>query len=199
MLGKRSPRDNDIPQVPIYRLTIAQLKKMVEIGILHGDDRVELWDGWLVSKYSQSVAHSYAAMVLQGRFHRMLGEEWWVRIRAAVICKQSLLEPDLAVIRDHPRYGKHWPHAKGFEFAIEISDAELSRDQNYKLPIYAAAGMPKLLIVNLIDRRVEVYSNPHGGKKPNYKQRVDYGPSESVSIEVGGDKVGIIRVSSLLP
>ena len=45
---------------------------------------------------------------------------------------------------------------------IEISDSTLARDQGFKKAIYAKAGIPVYWIVNLVDRRVEVYTDPGG-------------------------------------
>ena len=41
---------------------------------------------------------------------------------------------------------------------------------------------PVYWIVNLVDRRVEVYTQPRGGKNPAYRTRTDYGPNDAVPV-----------------
>jgi hypothetical protein len=54
--------------------------------------------------------------------------------------------------------------------------------------------------VNLIDRRVEVYTQPRGGKNPTYKQQTkNYGPDDAVPVVIGGKELGRIAVKELLP
>jgi hypothetical protein len=53
--------------------------------------------------------------------------------------------------------------------------------------------------VNLIDRRIQVYSDPTGpADDPTYGQRQDFGPSDEVSVVLEGREVGRISVRDLL-
>jgi len=45
-----------------------------------------------------------------------------------------------------------------------------------------------------VDRRVEVYTQPKGGKNPTYKTRTDYGPNDAVPVVIAGKQVGTIAV-----
>ena len=47
---------------------------------------------------------------------------------------------------------------------IEVADSSLGLDRTTKLGIYAAAGIPQYVIVNLPERVVEVYTVPMNGK-----------------------------------
>ena len=49
------------------------------------------------------------------------------------------------------------------------------------------------------ERRVEVYTQPRGGKNPTYRTRTEYTPEQSVPVVVGGKSLGSIKVSELLP
>jgi Uma2 family endonuclease len=44
---------------------------------------------------------------------------------------------------------------------IEISDSSLSYDQEFKLPLYAGAGISDYWIFNLVENHLEVYSEPY--------------------------------------
>jgi hypothetical protein len=80
-----------------------------------------------------------------------------------------------------------------------VSDSSLPEDQTTKLEMYAAAKVAVYWVVNLVDRRVEVYTQPKGGKNPAYRQRTDYGPDDEVPVVVGGKELGRIAVKELLP
>ena len=48
---------------------------------------------------------------------------------------------------------------------IEVADSSLRSDRTIKQSIYAAAGIAQLIIVNLIDSRIEVYEDPNVTEK----------------------------------
>jgi Uma2 family endonuclease len=62
--------------------------------------------------------------------------------------------------------------------------------------VYAAAGIPFYWIVNLVDRQLEVYSEPHSD---GYRTRQVLGPDEQVALVLDGSEVGRITVADLLP
>jgi Uma2 family endonuclease len=43
---------------------------------------------------------------------------------------------------------------------IEAAHSSLDRDREDKLPIYAAAGVPQYVIINLANDTIEVYTDP---------------------------------------
>jgi len=55
-------------------------------------------------------------------------------------------------------------------------------------------------LINLVDRRIEVYTHPTGPtEQPDYLQRQDMGPDDTISLEIAGHEVGRILVRDLLP
>jgi Uma2 family endonuclease len=77
-----------------------------------------------------------------------------------------------------------------------VSDTTLARDRGEKLVAYAKGGIPVYWIVNLVDRRVEVYTDPGPA---GYAARVDFLPGQDVPVVIGGVEVGRIAVSDILP
>ena len=74
------------------------------------------------------------------------------------------------------------------------------RDQRFKKAIYARAGIPVYWIVNLIDRRLEVYSDPSGAADTaDYRHREDYREADQAPVVIEGREVGRIPVRELLP
>ncbi len=79
---------------------------------------------------------------------------------------------------------------------VEVADSTLRDDQTLMKRIYARAGIPFYWIVNLPDRRLEVYSDPADA---DYRQRQDFGPEAEVPLMIEGREVGRISVRDVLP
>jgi hypothetical protein len=91
------------------------------------------------------------------------------------------------------------PTEKKAAIVVEVADTSLDEDRRLKLRQYATATIAVYWIVNRVDRRVEVYTQPKGGKNPTYKSRTDYGPDDAVPVVVAGKQVGTVAVKELLP
>ena len=64
---------------------------------------------------------------------------------------------------------------------IEVAEATLSKDRGLKAAVYAEAGIRIYWIVNLIERQVEVYSDPTGPTaEPGYRSHRVYGTNDAV-------------------
>ena len=93
-------------------------------------------------------------------------------------------EPDLAIVRVG-RYDQRHPAANGIAVVVEISDSSLARDRSTKQRIYAAAGVPRYLIVNIGSGVMEEYTDPVSDPEIRYATTrsltsgsVDVGPFE---------------------
>ena len=83
---------------------------------------------------------------------------------------------------------------------VEVSDSTLRRDQGFKKAIYAKAGIAVYWIVNLIDRRIEIYSEPSGaGEAADYRVRADVAETENVPLVIDGLEITRIAARDLLP
>jgi Uma2 family endonuclease len=83
---------------------------------------------------------------------------------------------------------------------VEVADSSPLRDQRDKTRIYARANIPVYWIINLVDRRVEVYSQPTGPMAvPAYQSFQTYQPGDTVLLILDGTTVGSIPVDDLLP
>ena len=81
---------------------------------------------------------------------------------------------------------------------IEVSDATLRRDRTLKLTIYARARIPVYWIVNLVDNRLEVYSDPFGdGDAATYRQHTEYQPTDEVPLIIDGQEVARLPLRDL--
>ena len=86
-------------------------------------------------------------------------------------------EPDYVIARyDAEQYAAGHPTGADIILLIEVSDSSLDKDRNYKLPLYAASGIPEYWIVNLAERQFEVYTAP--SDEGEYGQTKIYGDGQ---------------------
>jgi Uma2 family endonuclease len=185
----------------IWRLSVDQYHAMIDAAILDEDDPVELLEGLLVTKMSKNTAHVLAKRLLLEALRAILPAGWFLDEQDPVTTADSEPEPDTAVIRGSPRdYSVRHPGPEDVAIIIEVADSSLRRDRGRKKRLYARASIREYWIVNLIDRQVEVYTDPTGpGKQPDYRQHRDYAASDAVPVIVDGREVGRLTVTNLLP
>jgi Uma2 family endonuclease len=83
---------------------------------------------------------------------------------------------------------------------IEVSDTTLQRDRTLKKQIYARGRIPVYWIINLPEQQIECYTLPSGpAERPDYQQRQDYHPTDSISVSIAGQVIGALAVTDLLP
>lgn len=196
------PQPISLPPVrPVmHRFTVEQYHEMGRLGILKTSDRVELLEGLIVHKMTIHPPHSQAVNRLNRLFNRLLPEAWALRIQQPITLARSEPEPDVVIaVGPDERYDSRHPRAQDVVVLIEVGDDSAIEDRTIKLAIYAAANIPVYWIVNIPDRRIEVYANPRGGKKPTYRTRTDYAPGQAVPVVIAGKTLGSIPVSELLP
>jgi Uma2 family endonuclease len=189
------------PVAGFRRFTVDEYHKMIEIGVLTEDDRVELLEGYLVEKMPHDPIHDGTLQKVNKRLLRAIPAGWDVRVQMAVTLGGSEPEPDIALARDDPGgYMTRHPGPADFGVVAEVSNTSLDTDRDDKSRIYARAGLPVYWIVNVVDRQIEVYEQPSGPTAdPSYATRKDYKPGDSVPLVLDGNTVGTIPAADLLP
>jgi Uma2 family endonuclease len=194
------------PSIPLdhqdgsYRLSVHQYERMADAGILTGDDRVELLDGDLIRKMTKGQPHTAAIVETRDALLRVLPPGWHLQQEGAVrIPPFDEPEPDLAIVRGKSRDYvalKRPPEPQDIAMVIEVADASLARDRGEKLRAYARGGILMYWIVNLVDRRLEIYTQPQGS---GYADCQVLGPDETAPVVIDQSVVGNISVAELLP
>src|SRR5687768_8506103 len=190
-----------IPGENIWRFTVPEYHEMVRIGLLTEDDPVELIEGWLVVKMPKKPHHSLATQLLREAVERAVPAGWFVNAQEPLTTLDSEPEPDLLLVRGERRqYAERHPGPEDVALVVEVADATLQRDRGLKLRAYARAGVSVYWILNLIDRQLEVYTEPSGPtEEPGYDSRQDFGPSDVVPVVIDGQEVARLTVGELLP
>ncbi len=126
---------------------------------------------------------------------------WFLRIQQAIALVDSEPEPDGAVVRGTKRsFVTHHPGPTDIGLLVEVSESSVDSDRDDKGRVYARAGISTYWLINLVDRRIEVYTAPSGPTaSPTYNHRQDYLPGDSVPLTIGGVALPPIPVQELLP
>lgn len=147
------------------RFTVEDVRRMVEAGVLHEGDRVELLDGELVEMTPQGPLHRVIKDLLAARLQDAYKGRAYVSDQAPVdLNAYSQPEPDLAVYRGEARdYLSRHPRGDEALLVVEVaySSQEIDRE---KAALYAQGGVPVYWILDLVARRIEVHDAPHAGR-----------------------------------
>ncbi|VTU00407.1 Uncharacterized protein OS=Chroococcidiopsis thermalis PCC 7203 GN=Chro_3539 PE=4 SV=1: Uma2 [Gemmataceae bacterium] len=200
------PPDPEPPVValadrPVYRLTVEQYHRMIDAGVFDGAPKCELIHGIILEKPVPGPPHSSSTRRLNRRLGELFSEpDWVVGIQDSITLSDSEPEPDFyAAVGPESIYTDRHPRPKDLVLVVEVSHSSLVFDRSAKLALYAGERIVQYWIVNVGERRVEVYTQPKGGKNPAYKQQTNYGPDDEVPVVIGGKELGRISVKELLP
>jgi len=182
----------------LYRLTVEQYEAMVDSGIFNGRDKVHLINGYLVAKMTQNTPHATADDLCGNLLDRVIPLGWYMRVAKPIRLptESSEPEPDRCVVRGGIRdYSARHPGPADVALVVEVADSSLDDDRK-QAEIYGRAGIPVYWIINLIDRQVEVYSNPGASGYQSLEVLV---PPHVLTVMIDGVEVGEIPVADMLP
>ncbi|MBX3276627.1 MAG: Uma2 family endonuclease [Acidobacteria bacterium] len=143
--------------------TTSEYHRLIEIGILTENDRVELLDGEVIEMAPIGPRHAACVDRLAEFLQGNIGKQGIIRVQSPIeLSEHSEPEPDITVLTRRSDFyvGGH-PTPADILIVIEVADATLDADRRVKLPAYARAGIPEVWLVNLIEDRIEVHSRPN--------------------------------------
>ena len=140
--------------------TRAEYDRLIEIGVFHPGDAVELLGGEIIVAEPQNSPHYTAIGLAEEALRPRSAPGWLIRTQGPIaLDAQSEPEPDVAVasgsLRDYSR-----EHPARPVLIVEVAASSLSLDRNHKGSLYARARLEDYWIVNLVDRALEVYRQP---------------------------------------
>jgi Uma2 family endonuclease len=192
-----SPCADDSPE--LYRFCLSQYEQMGRLGILTEDDRVELVEGVLHRKPIKKGPHSIAARESAGALARLIASESYFVTRedpVRIPGRAGMPEPDISVVRGRSRDYTEQPESRDVPLVVEVAEKSLTFDRTEKLTAYAGGGIPVYWIVNLVDRQIEVYSDPG---PDGYRTREVFTAGTNVPIVIDGAVIGHVAVNDILP
>jgi Uma2 family endonuclease len=148
------------PDVRTRRWTRIEYDRLIDAGFFRPGDPVELLGGQMIVAEPQGSRHFAALRATQEALRAAFGDGWEIRGQGPIaLDDESEPEPDLAVVpgtfRDYRA-----AHPSSPSLVIEISETSLALDRTHKGSLYARAALADYWIVNLPERRLEVYRDP---------------------------------------
>ena len=146
--------------IQIRRWSREEFEKMIESGIFPPGARAELIDGEILSTAPQQSPHAVAISLAEECLRMAFGAGYTIRPQlplALDACSEP--EPDIAVVPGSPRDFLAG-HPASAVLVVEIADASLAYDRQQKASLYARVGIGDYSIINLVDRKVEIYRDP---------------------------------------
>src|SRR5713101_9262196 len=87
------------PLAPVHRFSVDEYHRMIEAGVLTENQRVELLEGWIVSKMPHNPLHDSTIDLVVGEAETFLPKDWFIRVQSAITTDDSEPEPDVALVR----------------------------------------------------------------------------------------------------
>ncbi len=165
--------------------TYQDVLEMETHGILPEDRHIELLGGHVYTMTIKPL-HAFAVDESSDALRDELGKQVKVFTQRPLRLSESMAakdlpQPDVLVLK--PKLYLDHPIPDDVYFLIEISDSTLRKDRNIKLPLYASSGILETWIINLIHRRIEVYSDIQNG---SYQQQDVYSLTAAVPLRAFG-------------
>ena len=134
-----------------YRFAVADLERMVDAGILHEDDRVELLSGQLVTMAPIGEAHAASVDQVAAALFEIARGRATVRVQGPLaIASDTQVQPDVAVIARGRVAAGTVRAASSIHLIVEVADSSLTYDRTVKLAMYARAGIAETWLLNLV-------------------------------------------------
>jgi Uma2 family endonuclease len=145
--------------------TATEYERLAEAGILSEDDRVELIEGEIINLSPIGSRHAACVKRLNALLTQALGKSVIVSVQDPILLDDlSEPQPDIAVLR--PRgdfYKTGHPTPANIMLIIEVAETSLEYDRGVKIPLYAKAMIPEVLLVGLNAETVTQYARPLNG------------------------------------
>ena len=181
--------------VHLAPLTVAQYRQMIRDGILQDGDAIELIQGALLYKDRRDQAggimtrgprHLRALNKLMALLSQwVFGKELFLQVQGPIVVSAtSEPEPDCSLIRGAPDdFGDEVPQASDVLAVFEVAYSSLLSDRRTKQRLYATAGIPIYVIINLQDHLVEVMTSPSADDE-KYLMHLQYQAMEQIALEL---------------
>ena len=198
----------------IVLLQVDQFHRMLSAGILPKGSAIELIDGFLIPREratqnnearttALNARHANLVSQIQALLTRVLtGAEFHVQAqRAITLGPLHELIPDLAVIRGATpptATATGQPQRVGVAMVIEVADTSLNFVRAVKGRVYAMAGIPHYLIINLVDGNVESYSGPDPAQQ-RFATGEIINREGTLTVTTGTGEPVVLQVRDLLP
>lgn len=149
-----------------HLFTVSDFHRIGETGIFSENDRVELIEGEIIKMPPTGSYHASHVDRLNQLLYSRIGQAAIIRVQSPIkLTNQSEPQPDLALLKPRADFyaGRH-PIPSDVLLIIEVSDTTVHYDRTVKTPLYAAAGIPEMWLIDLPADVIDVCFNPVDGQ-----------------------------------
>src|SRR5262245_8513206 len=133
--------------VQTRRWTRKEYDRLVELGVLHEDEPIELIGGHLIVAEPKGSPHVTAVELTAEALRRAFGPGWAVRSQGPIaLDDESEPEPDVMVVPGTLRDYRD-AHPSAAALIVEVAESSLAFDRGHKASLYARAGVADYWIV----------------------------------------------------
>jgi Uma2 family endonuclease len=151
---------NVLRDYPHRLFSVEEFHRLGELGFFGEDERIELIGGELVFMNPIGSDHAFTVDFLAQNLIKRLPDEYWLRVQNPIVLgNNDEPEPDIAIVK-RGNYRKRHPQSEDVLWIIEVADSSLRYDREVKIPLYAEFGIPECWLIDLANRRLEVYRQP---------------------------------------
>ena len=162
-----------------YKWSIAEWHELVDSGLLEGK-LVEFLEGEIVEVSPEGVEHRYTNSSIVKYLREIFNNIAEIQESHPVTLDNSEPEPDVAIVRlPETIYRNHHPYPQDIYWLIEISNRTLRTDLNKKKLIYARNGIPEYWVIDLVNKKLIVYTQIQNN---DYAQVKEYRTGEVSSL-----------------
>ncbi len=156
--------------ITTYKWSVEEYHLMIESGLLTGKS-VELLNGEIIEMSPEREEHSYTNDDVAELLREKLKGLAKIRESHPITLDNSEPEPDIAVVRlPKTIYTQHHPYPQDIYWLIEISNKTLSKDLNEKSITYSRNGIPEYWVIDLVNKKLIVHTDPQGNKYSQVKE-----------------------------
>ncbi len=144
--------------------SVADYYKMLETGLLSERDRVELIHGEIIRMSPIGSKHARYVNIIANFIKEELGKQVITSVQNPIrLSRFSEPEPDIAILkRSDDFYADGHPTPKDVYFLVEVADTSVGYDFDVKLPLYAAAGIAEVWILDVNAQQITQHSQADG-------------------------------------
>src|SRR5262249_989051 len=151
---------------PRRAITVEDISRMTEAGVIHEDERFELVEREIVMMSAKGIAHERIKSALTVAISRALPDDLTIGVEATLrLTNMIMLEPDIAVFPKE-LFKKSTTFAQldpgEARLIIEIAASGLAYDMGLKARLYARHGVKEFWVIDANTRATWVHTGPSG-------------------------------------
>lgn len=160
--------------LPRRAFTIADVERMVEVGLIAPDERLEIIGGEIVPMSPKGNRHESVKSAITMLWGRRCPEDFvFAQETGLRLDKDTYLEPDFIVFaRSTALKDVRGPDVL---LAVEVADSSLDYDLGRKQRVYAEYGARELWVIDAARRVVHFHRGPH---PEGYAEKAVHGADE---------------------